>query len=291
MLPPRHHHHRRRALWAYWPRHLITERGLSLLCAGLALVLIVIHLISPHATHSIRMVFFDRAANILSFVSAPVQRISQMIEHVTGLSDMASDLKAFREENARLRKWYDRARQLEAENRSLRILVNLSDLPRAYYATARVIAESGGAFSQGVIVDAGREEGVTEAMVAMTGQGVIGRVVAVGNHTAQITLLNDVNTRVPIMIENSRHRGILAGNNSDKPDLLYLPEDASVTKGDRILTSGHGGVFTAGLPVGTVSDITDQGIKIQPFADMRRLEYIQLIDFGQHDFLKSESFK
>ncbi len=285
MLPPRHQHQRRTALWSYWPRRILTERRVVFLLVCVAVALLVINGLAPDKTNTIRMQLYDRTSHLLAITSAPVQRVTQLIEHMTGLSDMATDLKVMREENARLRQWYERARQLEAENRSLRTLVNLADMPRARFVTARVIAESGSAFSQGVVVDAGKSRGVTDAMAAVTGKGVVGRVVAVASRTAQVILLNDVNARVPVMVENSRHRGVLAGDNTNQPRLLYLPEDAAVTKGDRILTSGHGGIYAAGLPVGIVDEITNGVIKVRPLADMRRLEHVQLIDFEQKKLL------
>src|SRR5690606_27794323 len=121
-------------------------------------------------------------------------------EHMSGLSDMASDLSRLREENAKLKQWYDRARQLEAENASLRGLVKLADLPRQNFATARVIAESGTGFSQAVLVDAGEEQGVRPDSVALTGQGLVGRVMAVADKTSNVMLMTDVNSRIPVII-------------------------------------------------------------------------------------------
>ena len=281
MLPPRHQKQAKKALWTYWPRRIMGERGLAVLLLIVSLLILIFSIAAPNATQRMRMVLFEGTSGLLSIVSAPAQHLSRMIEHMTGLSNMSSDLTSLREENLRLKQWYNRARQLEAENRSLRELVNLADLPRSNAVTARVIASGGSAFAQDIIVDAGGARGVTESMVAMTGNGVVGRVVSVSNNVAHILLLNDVNARIPVVIENSRHRGVLAGNNNERPQLLYLPEDAAVSVGERVLTSGHGGLFAAGLPVGIVVSTDANNIRVQPFADMRRLDIVQLIDFGQ----------
>lgn len=283
MLPPRHQRQSRRTLWIYWPKRFLGAKAKTFILLLVAVAGIALTVAAPQSVEHVRMAVFDKTAFIMSLVSRPVHAVSQTVEHVTGLSDMASDLSNLRQENVWLKQWYNRARQLEAENRSLRGLVNLADLPRARYVTARVIAESGSAFAQGIVVDAGSEHGVTTTMVVMTGDGVVGRVNAVSKHTAQIILLNDVNARVPVVIENSRHRGVLAGDNSQQPQLLYLPEDAAVSSGERVLTSGYGGVFVAGLPVGVVSETKDNIIRVRPYVDLRRLEVVQMIDFGQQD--------
>lgn len=289
MLPPRHQKQAKKLLWNYWPRRLFSERLRVVVLLLLSLVGLVTYGLAPDSAKSMRMAVFDAGESLLSALATPAESITHMVEHVTGLSDMSSDLAHLREENARLRQWYDRARQLEAENRSLRGLVRLADLPHARFVTARVIAVGGTNFANGIVVDAGSLQGVTTDMVAMTGGGVIGRVVALRKGTAHIVLLNDANARVPVIIENSRHRGVLAGDNSDQPQLLYLPEDAAVTVGERVMTSGLGGIFTAGLPIGTIVKTAAGDIRVRPFADLRRLEIIQLIDFGHTDALNPDT--
>lgn len=289
MLPPRHQKAAKKALWTYWPRRILSDRGGVLLLLVTALVLMVGTHFIPKSTDHARIVVFDKLGGFLNILTIPTQKITQVVEHMTGLSDMSSDLARLSEENMKLKQWYDRARQLEAENASLRGLVKLAELPRKQYATARIIAESGGAFAQSIIVDAGSNEGVTADIAAMTGEGLIGRVMAVSQETSQVLLLTDVNSRIPVVIENSRHRGVLAGDNSAQPQLLYLPDDAAVTVGERVLTSGHGGIFAPGIPVGVIITADRGRVRVQPFADLRRLDFVQLIDFGRSPITDSST--
>lgn len=288
MLPPRHQKAAKKAMWTYWPRRILSDRGAVFLLMFIAVVCMVATHFAPKSSNQVRAAVFDQLGDALAVMTVPTQKVSQMIEHMTGLSDMSSDLARLREENSKLKQWYDRAHQLEAENASLRSLVKLADLPRTTYTTARVIAESGGAFAQSIVVDAGEDEKVTPDIVAMTGEGVIGRVMAVSDTTAQVLLLTDINSRIPVVIENSRHRGVLAGDNSSQPQLLYLPDDAAVTVGERVLTSGHGGIFAPGLPVGVVISADQGRVRIQPFADLRRLDFVQLVNFGRSTMTSAE---
>lgn len=285
MLPPHRQKAANKAFWHYWPRRILSERGIAVVLLVIALILMIGSTFIPRAADTARIGVLDRMHLMLSGMAAPIHSVSNMAQHVTGLSDMARDLDVLREENMRLRQWYDRARQLEAENRSLRSLVHLASLPKSHYVTARVIAESGGPFAQSAIVDAGEDEGVRPNSVAMTGDGVVGRVMTVGTAIAHVLLLTDVNSRVPVVIENSRHRGMLTGDNSAQPRLMYLPNDSSVSIGERVMTSGHGGVFAPGLTVGIVVSVSPGDIRVQPFADMRRLDFMQVIDFGRSDLL------
>ncbi len=292
MLPPRHHRAANKAFWNHWPRRFISERGLLVLLLLFSLILMIASQFTPGFSQRIRAGVFDQLGSILTVLATPAKQTTILFEHMAGLSDMTTDLNNLREENARLKEWYDRARQLEAENRSLRNLVHLADLPQAKAVTARVIAESSGSFAQSVIVDAGEDEQVSANAVAMTGNGVVGRALTVSDVTSNVLLLTDVNSRIPVVIENSRHRGILAGDNTSQPLLMYLPDDASVTVGERVLTSGDAaGVFAPGLPVGVVVSVQPHAIRIQPFADLRRLDFIQLIDFDRSNILQQTNTK
>jgi len=289
MLPPRHQRAAKTAFWNYWPRRFLSERGLVALLLVLALILLIVSRAAPQFAARTRGDVFDTFNYTFVALATPAKKISTLVEHVTGLSDMATDLAALREENARLKQWYDRARQLEAENASLRSLVHLADLPQAKAVTARLIAENAGSFGQSLIVDAGKEEGVSPNAVAMTGAGVVGRVMTVSHTTSHVLLLTDASSRIPVIIENSRHRGMLGGDNSAQPQLLYLPSDASVTVGERVLTSGDSaGIYSPGLPVGVVVSVQPHNIRVQPFADLNRLDFVQLIDFGRDKLLPEE---
>ena len=93
-------------------------------------------------------------------------------------------------------------------------------------------------------------------------------MVQVGEWSSRVLLITDLNSRIPVLIEPSRQRAVMAGDNSGQPESLYVPGDASLAVGDRVVTSGHGGMFPPGLPVGLVASVSDNSIRIQPFVDL-----------------------
>ena len=103
---------------------------------------------------------------------------------------------------------------------------------------------------------------------------------------ARLLLITDLNSHIPVLIESSGTRAILAGNNTDRPRLIRLPPRAAVTPGERIVTSGHGGVFPPRLPVGVVASVSESGIRVQPFVERNRLEYVRVVDFGLSGILE-----
>jgi len=95
-----------------------------------------------------------------------------------------------------------------------------------------------------------------------------------------VLLLTDMNSNVPVVLERGRERAIAAGDNSGRLRLLFLAPAAQPQIGDRIVTSGHGGVFPPGIPVGAVVGFRDGVALVQPFVEAARLEYVRLVDYG-----------
>jgi rod shape-determining protein MreC len=226
-----------------------------------------------------RALVADAVAPILDFASRPISGTVDALENAQNLMALAKENASLREANRRLRSWQAVAYRLEAENGALRELLRMVPDPQSRYVTARVVADNGGAFVRSVLVNAGARDGVIQGQAAVTGEGLAGRVAQVGGRSAQVLLLTDMNSRIPVMLAHSRERAMLAGNNTNRPVLLYLGPRSRVEPGDRVLTSGDGGVFPAGLPVGVVSASEDGTTRVQPFVDWDRMEYLRLIDF------------
>ena len=119
----------------------------------------------------------------------------------------------------------------------------------------------------------------------MSRDAVAGRIANVGARSARLLLLTDLNSRVPVAVEGAGHRGILAGNNGPRATLQYLPANAQVAPGDRIVTSGDGGVFPPGLPIGTVSQVNDGEVLVEPIVDYTRMSIVRILDFGPSGML------
>ncbi len=227
----------------------------------------------------VRTQVMDAAAPILDVLSRPV-------DTVAGLIDQAHELSVIREENERLRKerdrlfqWQAAARHLEAENKALKGLLNFSPGPRISFITARIIADTGGAFAHSLILNAGSRTGVKRGQAVLTGEGLAGRVVSAGRRSSRVLLLTDLNSRIPVIVESSRIRAVLAGDNSGRPKLIHLPPGVMVAPGDRIVTSGHGGVFPPGIPIGVIAAVSDGSIGVQPLVARERIEYVRIVNY------------
>lgn len=228
----------------------------------------------------VRSAVVDIAAPVLAAVSRPVQSVNEAVAEIEDLIAMREELVRLREENARLLSWQNVAQRLEAENKALRSFFAFSSGPQATFITARVVGDAGSAFVRSMLLNAGARQGVRNGQAVMTADGLAGRITEVGETSARVLLISDINSRIPVLVERTRERAVLAGDNSRQPRLTLMPPGMTVEAGDRVVTSGHGGTYPAGLPVGVVASVGEKAVRVEPLVDWNRLEFVRVVDFG-----------
>src|SRR5258708_3258984 len=238
------------------PLRVMAQRFTFLGLLALSVGLMVLGKAEMPIIEQVRTMVADAFVPLLDALSRPVATVAEMGQKAAAMMNVYSENRRLREENDRLLRWETVARNLETENRSLRDVLRLAPESSASYVTAPVVGDAAGMVVRSVLVTARARDGAAKGQTAITGDGLVGRVGEVGERSARILLLTDLNSQVPVLIENSRARAILAGDNSDQPKLTFLPSDVRPQAGDRIVTSGHAGVFPPGLPVRTLTSPT-----------------------------------
>src|SRR5215217_8369821 len=205
-----------------------------------------------------------------------------------------SENDKLKKENADLRQQVARAEAAENENKKLRGLVDLPENP-AYPdgtkpLTARVIARSPTVWSEAVQIDAGSSDGVRVDQPVITNGGLVGRITSVTGGTATVTLLVDASSAVSAQVLPDGKIGVVrpkVGNPNDM-QLQYLDKNTRVAKGDLVITSGSTdekleSLFPKGIPIGRVKRVDPdeldiyERIHIEPFADFKRMEFVQVL--------------
>ena len=266
-------------------RRAAIERTSLTLLVVISAAMIAVGKADQVAFQSLRNSVMDGAAPALDMLSRPAAALDAAADRLRGFIAVYRDNVRLAEENERLLGWQQVALRLSAENAELRELAKLVPEPAISFVTARVIADSGGAYARSVMVNAGRDNGVARGQAAMTGEGLVGRVAEVGSRAARILLITDLNSRVPVIVDGTRQRAILAGDNSARPSLRYVDAGGTMRIGDRIVTSGQGGVFPPGLPVGVVVSLDSEAVRVEPYAALSRVDYLRLVDYGLADSL------
>ncbi len=236
-------------------------------------------------------VLFEQASSVAneivsSAVNVLVLPASVMVkgyEYLRSLRKIDQENQQLREENQRLIIINARKQALEVENRILARMLNYQVPPEASFITAKVVAEEGSAFTHSLTVYIGGNKNVRKGQVVLGDKGVIGRVEKTGSDYAKIFLVNDINSKIPVITEKERVKGVLSGENAPLPKMIFIPFDAKIEVGDRIVTSGIGGVFPAGLPIGQIVSKDKTGVMVRPYDHLSRLEYVQIVDYKLPD--------
>jgi len=229
---------------------------------------------------SLRTAVSDTVAPVLDAIARPLNAFGEVVDHARMAVTTYQTNVRLEAENQRLLQWQQAALNLAADNKQLRGLLKAVPETALSFVTARVVANSGGAFVRMILINAGSEDHVSRGQAVLTGEGLVGRLTEVGDRAARVLLITDLNSRIPVTIERSHVAAVLAGDNSERPRLLYLPAGDGAKVGDRIVTSGEGGVFPPGLPVGIVSATDGGGPRVEPYVELSQLGYVLVADYG-----------
>ena len=235
------------------------------------------------------MTVADALAPIYAALAEPLSVVHRGIEGARNLTTVHEDNVRLREENERLRRWQSVALALDAENVTLKSQLRWIPDPAPSYVTARVVADAGGVYARAVLLSLGPNHSVAKGQIALDDRGLVGRVTELGARSARVLLLTDMNSRVPVILENSRARAILAGTNGVRPRLMYWPEGVQPAEGERVVTSAEANTFPPGLPVGVVRYSASNVPEVQPLARLDRLEVVRLFDYGLRGVVPPET--
>jgi rod shape-determining protein MreC len=275
-----------KALARMMPFSFMAAGGMPAFLILLSCTLIVISAVRPAMVDGVRTSAADLFAPVLNVVVLPVQTAALFVRDVSGLAAMQSENARLVAENERLREWYQTALLLEAENISLRELLHVKVEPQHKFISARVLSDAGRTFAKSLLISAGAKDGVEKGQAVVSSRGVIGRIIEAGANSSRVLLVTDINSRVPILVEGSSLHAIMSGTNGTEAKLSHLPPDGHVPNGAHIITSGHGGLFPFGLPVGIVQKTENGSMIVKPFADVNRMVHVRVIDTPSDPYLR-----
>jgi rod shape-determining protein MreC len=261
----------------------MTIRSLALRLTPAALILfsltmMVFYKVDSLPVERLRVAMTDFMAPVMAAVSKPFAAVGDSFDGIRTMRELKAENIRLREDNAKLQQWYEAALKLQAENQSFRELLNVKADPALVFVTARIISDPGGAFVKSVLLPVGSAHNVSKGNAVMSGHGLIGRVVEAGTQSSRVLLITDLNSRIPVMVQNTRTRAVLAGRNTDILRLERLPIDSGLSVGQRIVTSGDGGQLPPDIPIGTIVDIGPQGVLVRPLTAIEKVTYVQVIN-------------
>lgn len=242
----------------------------------LTLVFLIWRIDSPRVER-FRSSFIDRVVPSFDWAMAPVTRVAAMIDGFESYARIYEQNQELRRELQQMKAWKEAAVQLEQQNAKLLAQNQLRLDPKLTSVSAVVMADSGSPFRQSVILNVGARDGILDGWAAMDGLGLVGRIAGVGQNTSRLLLLTDASSRIPVTIQPSGQKAMLVGDNSAAPPLEFVEAPEQIRPDDRVVSSGDGGVFPAGILVGSVVQTPDKRFRVRLAADYDRLDFVRVL--------------
>ena len=230
-----------------------------------------------------RMEVIDQVIPKFSWVTYPITSATNIMRSAKSYAHLYQQNQELRRELQQMKAWKEAALQQEQENARLQDLNNVHFDPKFIKITGVVLADSGSLFRQTVLLNIGKRDGIIDGWAAMDGLGLVGRIAGVGERTSRVILLGDTSSRVAVKIESNGQTALLVGDNTSIPPLQFLEDPKTVRPGDRVVTSGDGGVFPPGILVGQVTQTQSGRLRVRLAADMQRLEFLRVIRHEAHE--------
>jgi len=251
-------------------------------CATVAVVIALLGKAQATIFDNARATLSDWTAPALSQLRMPLLAVERWVEDAGGIFTVYSENLRLRQENAELHKWQDVALSLENRLKRYEVLLNAVPDPKSAFITAKVIGESNRPFVKTMILDAGTAEGAKKGQAVVDERGLLGRIYVTGERTSWVILLTDLNSRVPVIIEPSHRRALLVGDNSPAPQLELDVGDGPIRAGDRVLSTGDGGLLPPDVPIGVVmGDVGDERVAL--FATPASSDFVHVMDYRVPD--------
>ena len=223
----------------------------------------------------------DAASPVLEFFSAPIGAVNAVFGGVGDYFSVLEQNEALRRENEELRQWMNEALELRKVVAGYSGVDGYQAPPGAQPVTAYVIGETNDAFSRSMVLNAGRRQNVEIGQAVIDSDGLLGRIVHTGDNASRLLLLNDTQSRIPVYIEGADIEGLLVGRTRARPEIsiLQIADDIEIRPGQRVLTSGAGGVIPRGLPVGVVETDTRSQPVVELYANYARARVVRIVNY------------
>lgn len=260
----------------------------------IGIIITIIILILIVIVSNIKIEDFSHVGEALSSLVMPVQNgITYIKNKISGndtfFSDMAElkeENKELKEKNSELEKSLRELEIIKSENETLKEYVNLKDKYTEYTTVpGYVINKSTSNYSNVIVINIGEDDGIAVGMPVIADEGLVGHVISVTSTTAKIQTLIDTSSAVSSVVGTARDSVVVKGNleNSDMLKGTYIPTTATLLEGDKVETSGLGGIYPKGITIGTVKQIidtknlTNRYALIEPAVNFEKLETVLVI--------------
>lgn len=234
-----------------------------------ALIIFSLSIQENRAVRHLNVLLLDLTTPIVDAVTQPFTSLSSYQDIFRTEESLRTEVVALRETNERYLTLIQSLRQKTLDHQELQKLANVVPDPKVERISARVVGRVSDGMNSTLTIRAGAHEGLVKDQPVVTADGVVGRISEVGgmsSTSARVMPITDFSSRIPVEIGETQEHGVIAGQNSADLHLIHLEKSTKVKVkvGDRLMTSGYGGIFPRGLPVAIVTSVTSDKITARP---------------------------
>jgi rod shape-determining protein MreC len=242
--------------------------------------------LNPRNTNKVQSAFLGLVAPFFRTGSSMQVRISNYRTGLKTLAQLEQDNKLLVTQNRELKTINETLRDMEQENNRLRRAIGYEERSVFQLIPARIITRDSGTWWSTVKIDRGFDDGVDPDMPVLTEDGLVGKTTTVSKNVSTVLLIADENCKVAASVEGTREQGIVRGertSTTNMPDITlnFLSKTADLKPGQKVYTSGVGGVYPSGVAIGTTKDFKvrelDGQATLFPAVDLTTLQDVFIV--------------
>ena len=265
-------------------RSLIKERTsskklLTGLAFSFALLIIISSLTNFHFTNVIKLKFLDYSSYILKSFYMPLNTFKNSGDNINNIFYVYRNNKNLIIENENLKSQLIEQKFIRKENIELRNLLNIKKENSYSFVTAKILSQSNFSFSHSMILSVGLDNNISINSPVIYKNHLVGYISDVGNKSSRVTLITDINSKIPVLVLDKNIKFIMSGDNNNYLKVLNFGNTNLLKNGDEVYTSGDGGMYPKGLMVGKVVKGSENQLVIEPSLTIGKLDYLQIIDW------------
>ena len=226
----------------------------------------------------LRSILNDGIYRISAISSSPIKFTSATKSFLTDHIFLYKENEKLKIELEELKKQQLKTSFLETENRKLQEVVQLDKKSVFITLGAKVMMDKNSPYLNSAIINKGSNSKIKLGMAVLSKGHLVGRIVEVNYISSRILFLNDLNSRIPVVISPDGDQAILSGSGREKPILEYLPENFTVEDNQMVYTSGKDGVLISGISIGEVNeDLEEKRIEVKLFSDPNQIFFVNVV--------------
>ncbi len=239
--------------------------------------ILILNRTAPETARQLRANATDWASPLLDVVIAPVRGLSAAVDWVGSFFASGDRVRQLQAENMRLKLVSERSAELARQYAQLRSLLKVVEPKAALLRSARIVGASSASYLQSAVITAGVRHGVRANQPIRDESGLVGQVIEVGRWSSRVLLITDSQSRIPVRSQRTGQLGYATGQNASLMLITMAEPGSEVNAKDVFVTSGEGGIFPPGIPVGTVVAILQGEPQLKAAARLRQLSYALIL--------------